>query len=544
MLATRHDSAPIDPNLVRGRFVAGLALAVLACTALAYHRALGSGFVSDDYHIIESVVRRGPFGIWSSHQSNFFRPVFSLSLYLDHALWGLDPRGYHLVNLLLHVWNACLVGILSFVTAGAAGIGRDRSETAGLAAGLLFAVLPSHAEPVYWISCRGDLLACSFSLSSILSIVLYLRGGGSRWLAVSLAAAALAMSTKEAAITLPLLAVALALSRSRLLSGQGATARRVRAVAANAALLVLYLAVRWWVLGHLVGGYGKAVHGRLGLEEIGKIFLYFPSRMLAPSLGVVEIGGVIVPYTLFVYAGAVLLALILLARRSRLSLEMLFMAVGMMFILLLPVMNLSVRAVSSEGERFLYLPSTALVLAVATVLAAALSRRAILVATLLLTVPGLLFLHTAGDRWTKAGAHARRTVEALDEVGPAQRLWLLDVPDSLEGAYILRDGIDFALALVHGREKVHRVIPVVRRPVGPAADGLSVERLERGRYLLRPPPGVELPPCFSQITDVEAAALVLTSGEGEVLEARIALEPADAVACWSEDGLRLLDAPR
>jgi tetratricopeptide (TPR) repeat protein len=94
----------------------------------------------------------------------YYRPVWVLSLAVNHAVWGERPLGYHLSNVLLHALASGLTAWLVFELAGDAA--------AAALAGLLFAVHPVHAEAVAWVSARNELLLCVFVLLAFLS---YLR---------------------------------------------------------------------------------------------------------------------------------------------------------------------------------------------------------------------------------------------------------------------------------------------------------------------------------------------------------------------------------
>src|SRR5438034_7357606 len=90
----------------------GIAAAVL----LAYNPALLAGFVWDD----QSVTRnpqldslRGLFQIWFSPGPNGFEehywPMVYTVFWFQRRIWGLEPFGFHLVNILLHAANSCIL---------------------------------------------------------------------------------------------------------------------------------------------------------------------------------------------------------------------------------------------------------------------------------------------------------------------------------------------------------------------------------------------------------------------------------------------------
>ncbi|MFB9809369.1 glycosyltransferase family 39 protein [Haladaptatus pallidirubidus] len=121
----------------------------------------------------------------------FYRPLMSLSYTLDYALWGLDPTGYHLTNLVLHsVAVALSVLVVNAIT---------DLETGSLA-GLLVAAHPLTAEVVPAASRRDSVLMSVFLLTALFMLVRG-RQRDSRWLHVgSVAAYAFALLSKELSI--------------------------------------------------------------------------------------------------------------------------------------------------------------------------------------------------------------------------------------------------------------------------------------------------------------------------------------------------------
>jgi len=92
---------------------------------------------------------------------HFYRPVTTLGFALDHAVWGLDPSGYHLTDLLLLL--ACAIGV--------AALGRRLlgPGIGPLVAALLFALHPLHVETLPVAARRADTLAQLFTLIALLA---------------------------------------------------------------------------------------------------------------------------------------------------------------------------------------------------------------------------------------------------------------------------------------------------------------------------------------------------------------------------------------
>jgi Tfp pilus assembly protein PilF len=176
-------------------------------TLLPYINVLQNGFVWDDKtFIIDNYPIRYPLLLLSVPLKGIFlgsRPVMFLSLALDYRIWGLNPTGFHLTNLLLHTLNVLLVYFLALrVTKG--GLWAPL-------AGLLFALHPVHSEAVASMLGRSDLLVTSFSLLGLLAFHGFLRSSALFRKGTLFAGALLfyvaACLTKETGIIFPLLVV-------------------------------------------------------------------------------------------------------------------------------------------------------------------------------------------------------------------------------------------------------------------------------------------------------------------------------------------------
>ncbi len=184
-----------NPRVIRSRWaMAGLLLATLA----AYLPALRAGFIWDDDHYVTGnrtltapdALRR----IWTEPGATpQYYPLVFTTFWAEHRLWGLDPAGYHAVNVLLHAMNAVLVALL---------LKRLPMPGAWLA-GLLFALHPVHVESVAWITERKNVLSGLFYLLALGAFWTW-EEKGSRWrYGGALALFALALLAKSVTASLP-----------------------------------------------------------------------------------------------------------------------------------------------------------------------------------------------------------------------------------------------------------------------------------------------------------------------------------------------------
>lgn len=154
-----------------------------------------------------------------------YTPLTLLSHAVDFALWGTDPSGHHLTNVVLHALNTGLVFLLAAVLLVLRGLPagqpagtllqivqrcRGADQIAGpLFAALVFALHPLRVESVAWVSDRKDLLLGSFALGALLSYLLYDQHRGSaagrRWYWSALLLSVCAMLSKTVATVLPVI---------------------------------------------------------------------------------------------------------------------------------------------------------------------------------------------------------------------------------------------------------------------------------------------------------------------------------------------------
>lgn len=170
-------------------------------TVVAYSPALSGGFIwDDDFYITRNPLLTAPDGlrrIWFSLESpSQYFPLVYTTFRIERGLWGLNPAGYHWVNLLLHVANALVLWRL---------LVRLKVPGGWLAAAI-FALHPVQVESVAWITERKNVLMGFFFLLTLHAWLTFVeaRTGRRRLIYVlALILYALALSAKTTACTLP-----------------------------------------------------------------------------------------------------------------------------------------------------------------------------------------------------------------------------------------------------------------------------------------------------------------------------------------------------
>ncbi len=188
-------------------------LILLAACFLAYGSTLKAGFIWDDKTlIVENKLAAGPRAVQSAFQTelyegtraNYYRPLTALSFVLNRFVGRLDPFGYHLINILLHLLAGWLAYLFILKLTGRYFL--------SFAASLVFLVHPVAGQVVSYISGRADALALIFIFSCLL---IYLKAGLRPYLA-SLGLFVFGLLTKEIVVVLPLVVAALEICQNGL----------------------------------------------------------------------------------------------------------------------------------------------------------------------------------------------------------------------------------------------------------------------------------------------------------------------------------------
>lgn len=367
-----------------------LAAGVALLAGLVYANSLANGFAYDDVWIIEARDLVHGLGrlpelltaeYWPGRfQSGLYRPVTLFSLGLDWEIWGGRPFGFHLTNLVLHAAISAVIALLllKWFPLWAAGAG-----------GAIFAVHPVHTEAVANVVGRAELLAALFV---VLACLRYLTAARDRRISLSAvgtlsALYALAILSKEVGVILPGLLLLTDLpdaARGRLAGWREYVRSRAPLLATLTVVLLAGLALRWVMLGSAV----QSVADRAFVPDASfttRLFTmarvwprYFELLFFPLALSADYSPAVILPVSrltglgalgFLLVGGSLGLALGAVRRAPELSLAVGWAALG-----LLPVSNLLFAAEIVLAERTFYLPSFAVSVLAALLLARARAR--------------------------------------------------------------------------------------------------------------------------------------------------------------------------
>lgn len=193
----------MNPLNMKKHTTLAIVLALGVITLAVYSRAVFSPFsliddsdyvVNNNYVNSELSIHSIKWAFTSFHASNW-HPITWLSLMLDNQLFGLNPIGYHLVNIVLHTVNTILLFLLFLLMTGA------RWRSAFVAA--CFALHPLHVESVAWITERKDVLSTLFFILTLISYVIYTKQSMRRMYILCLVVFAIGLMTKPMLVTMP-----------------------------------------------------------------------------------------------------------------------------------------------------------------------------------------------------------------------------------------------------------------------------------------------------------------------------------------------------
>jgi tetratricopeptide (TPR) repeat protein len=180
-----------------------LVLVLAGVTLVTYWSVTAHGFINYDdpeYVTANPHVQGGltwsnfVWALTSSAASNW-HPVTWLTHMIDAELWGLNPAGHHLTNLLLHLINVLLLFLLLFRMTNALW--------PCAAAAALFAVHPLNVQSVAWVAERKNVLSTLFWLLTLIAYCRYVQKPGKKRYLITAGFLILGLMSKPMLVTLP-----------------------------------------------------------------------------------------------------------------------------------------------------------------------------------------------------------------------------------------------------------------------------------------------------------------------------------------------------
>ena len=391
-------------------------ITIVVVSALIYLYTLGNDFAYDDkFTITNNYLIRSWHKILTIFTNDYFtssgelsyRPVVTLSYFIDYFFWQLNPLGYHLTNLLLHSLNAvllfflftsicwnfkpsavkmphsvqhdsichserreeCYIKVLSgepdkesksfFSQNAEVPVLRVQTikTSVPFTASLIFCIYPILTEAVNAISYREDIMAATFYFAAFLFYLKTHQRQSVLWYGISLLCYFLGLFSKEMAITFPIL---IGLYDVMRYGKTLFTFKRIRYHIGYIIITVFYITLRFVFLHNPAESYIPYPQNSLWINflTMSKVIasyiklLFFPVHLNADY---------VVPNTSspgelsFVLSFLLIVSVIVITYRLFFYSKALFFSILWFFVTLLPVLNI-IPIENIMAERYLYIP--------------------------------------------------------------------------------------------------------------------------------------------------------------------------------------------
>ena len=487
-----------------------LAIAVFT----AYAPVLFNFFVGDDFvHLVwlkdaihnpELVLRNFHASWLDVPTTKFYRPLISVFMLTDYAIWRTNGLGFHLTNVIFLLISSVSIFFIVRNLIAKCTNGGTTSNLCPLLAALIFGLYPLHPEPVSWITGRVDAVVTAFYLLSLWCYMRWRDGRHPGAAILSWLAMVLALCSKEMAITLPALFLSYELFVSQA-SERGSLVKRalqlIKPTLPFWLTLVAYFGVRRIALGTFVGGYDDSLFFIANPKAFvlgwvhGLHMLLVPvNRELISRTNVFAVAWQICLGVCSILTVSNMISDSVLRRR-------IFFLISWFAIALAPVYKLFAISDDLQGSRLAFLATAPLAcligMSYAKINVAQLTDAhhiryqpiVSLLAYLLLPVCAFTMLSRNNTAWAEAGAASNAIRASLHNFythipGDPQVL-LIGLPDTIHGAYVSRNAIPGMTSAPQLDRDIHnclmignpeQIVPFgyLKRSIPPASNKLAV----------------------------------------------------------------------
>jgi protein O-mannosyl-transferase len=401
---------------------------------LIYRPVVDRYFVSDDFKVLYRVCREHTIFI-----KNFFRPLSDISIFLNYQLSGLNSIFFNSFNITIHGIN----GYLVFCTGLYFGRTLEKSKRNffAISSAIIFLCYPFHNEAIVWLLGRGASMACMFSLLSLISYY-KIENNGLKGCAVCIFYF-ISMSAFESTVFFPLIFLLLLLFEKQ-------PARSIQKWLFVLVLtFILHLIIRFWIAGTATGNYGGEFF-KSGMKTYffnmakvgGRLFL--PPSKTAGRLMTISI-------ILIIIIGIFLIRNFSVIRQSQVGKRILYLSGMLVISSFIPVFA-GVSTQTSETDRLLYFPSVFLCMIAGLLISCCIknfiNRWIVLICILCYN---LYFLEKNNFLWKNASSITEAVLGKIESATQAKKpegkIYFINIPMEINGAYVFRQGFPEALLL-------------------------------------------------------------------------------------------------
>jgi hypothetical protein len=362
-------------------------------------------------------------------QRNTFRPVCDISIMLEYWLWGKNAWGYHLTNLLLHIFTCTVFFFfLRFILKKYFGL-QQTSFICWLTC-VVFFIYAMHSEAVFWILGRSAILATLFSLGFLFC---YLKKyEANKYFAGYIFFIIISLLTYESSWMLPVYCLIAGITEIK--SKKTIWQKEAKHLAIVAGVFIFYLIIRWYYINEITGNYESAAFLKGDYIIVLRNYAILFARSFLPAfinnkilLGCFD---VIMVIAVFLF--------LQLQKQNKKKVLVFFLC---LLISLIPYGSLGIDTNGTESERFLYFPTLLVCTLFGLTLNLSFRKKTFQIVFYLLTFScHIVVLFITSNNYRIAGDINKLIINELEKVNDKKIIYAIDLPQSQNGALILRDG--------------------------------------------------------------------------------------------------------
>ncbi|MFT3701008.1 MAG: hypothetical protein QM802_01455 [Agriterribacter sp.] len=317
---------------------AGIALGVFSLVGLIlYFPILDNEFLSDDYDSLYRICIEKTIIV-----KEFLRPLIDISFKFNYFFSQLNCGGYYIFNLAVHIINAYLIYKIALTLKPRE---HKTQQWFSWLSALLFLVYPFHNEGVVWLTGRLSTISCFFALLSILvclsNMKIFLKAFFTGLFYC------IGLLAYESILLLPIIILLLIWNK------EYSFKKTLISIIVCFAIIVLYLAVRYYASDVVYGEYGSRITDNQFLNLFIKAFKTWGRLLLPPS----ENSNLLIGLFVLIMVIIILLNVQLYKMYGFLKLDTYIRLVLVLIIAMAIPTLFGISTRTSEGDRLLYFPS-------------------------------------------------------------------------------------------------------------------------------------------------------------------------------------------
>ena len=411
-----------------------------------FYPTIHFGFFSDDYHFLYITSRQ-------SNVLNYFLtnniggdiggtygPMLNIIFTAEYKLFGFHYFFYHIFGLVIYALTAFFVFLFAK--------NISNNKMVAWVSALLFIFLQNHASTISWVAIQPHLLATFFFVLFLYFYHRFIISSKNLFYILALFSIVFSLFIKEIAITFPALVVLIDLFFSQKESIKGTILRVSKRLSVFVLVFILYLLIRYGVVGYVVGYYGSE-HLSLNFLPKLKMFVDIVLSMFVYSPYRQTFKEILFKYPYILGFLFFFITLVTWFVSKKYKDKVLWFSFLSFFITVLPFLNVNFSFYSDEGERYAYLVSVFFVIFLAQFFHLLFSK--LKISTILyFSFVGLFvgvslfeYFHKE-DYWVKSALirdnMLNEFAEKLDKSKNNYFIFLA-MPDNFSGAQLTRNGV-------------------------------------------------------------------------------------------------------